>query len=160
MRSAENGCARHVGLWFDCSIWKALSLSFGVHCPTLSLRDKGRAQFESSSDQLDAVAEHVLNVTALDAGNLVVFTNRNAGCAQFHDQATIIHAGERGVRFPGRPEIFFDSEMNLDVSALEPESTTGHKFRRLGDFFHPKEGALKLAGFLFMALWHGELHMV
>ncbi len=114
----------------------------------------------SEGDQFDAVSEDVLNVTALDAGNLVVFTDRNAGCAQFHNQATVVGAGERGMRFFRWAEIFFNPQMNVNVTAFQPEAAALGEFWRLGKFFHSKEGAVKLAGILFMAFRHGKLHVV
>jgi hypothetical protein len=114
----------------------------------------------SEGDQFDAVSEYILNVTALYSGNLVVFTDGNTGGAEFHNQAAIVNAGEGGVSFPGRAEIFFDSQMNVDFAALQPQAAALGEFWRLGKFFHPEEGTIELAGLFFMAPGHGKLHVV
>lgn len=99
-------------------------------------------------------------MTAFDAGYLVIFANGNASGPEFHDQATIIGAGERRMRFSRGTEIFFDSEMNMDVAALQPKPATSGEFGRFGKFFHAEQRAIELTGFFFVALGHSELHVV
>lgn len=111
-------------------------------------------------DQFNAVSEYVLNVTAFDSWYLVVFADWNAGGSEFHDHAAIVGAGERRMRLLGRAEIFFNSEMNVDVAAFQPKSTTRSEFRRLENFFHSEQRAIELTSIVFMPLGHGELHVI
>ncbi len=114
----------------------------------------------SKRDEFDPVAEDVLNMTAFDSGYLVIFADGNTSGPELHDQATIVRAGKRGMRFLRRAEIFFDSEMNVDIATLQPEPPTSSKFRRLGNFFHAEQRAIELTRILFVALGHGELHVI
>lgn len=114
----------------------------------------------SEGDQFDAVSEDVLNVTALDAGDVVIFADWNTGGTEFHDEATIVGTGERRMRFLRWAKVFFDSQMNVNFTAFQPQPPALGEFWRLGKFFHAEQGAIELAGILFMAFWHGELHVV
>lgn len=64
------------------------------------------------------------------------------------------------MRFPRRTKIFFDAEVQLHVTTLEPEPSARGESWRLRNLFHAKQVAVKLSRIVFVSLGHCELDVI
>ena len=72
-----------------------------------------------------------MNVAAADAGNVIGLVDKDARAPQMRKKHCVARATERRMGLLRRAKIIFHAQMNLDVSTLEPASTTFGKFVRL-----------------------------
>ncbi len=67
---------------------------------------------------------------------------------------------ERGVSLLGRSEVFFSSEMEMNLAFLKPATTLGVDWGWLGDLGEAEHSDVELGRLLFAANRHRDLHMV
>ncbi len=70
-------------------------------------------------------------MAAADAGNVINLVDQDTHAPQMRNENAVVRATERRMGLLRRAKIVFHAQMNLDVSTLEPASTTFGKFVRL-----------------------------
>jgi hypothetical protein len=75
--------------------------------------------------QFDAVAERIVNISALVAFERLVLNDSVSSPLQLCDKCPKIIDHEGGVRLTCRDKFFVYTEMNFQSAALEPASTSG-----------------------------------
>ena len=88
--------------------------------------------------QLDSVSEYIFDMAAIYAGNAGIRADGNSGGLQLDQQIAIVRADQPRVGLARRAEIFFDPEVNFNVAAAKPATTTVSELLRLFDLIHSK----------------------
>lgn len=64
------------------------------------------------------------------------------------------------MRFLRGPELGFDAQMQLEVARLEPHAAAPGEIFGLGHFGEAEQTRVEVAGLVFFAGRHGELHVI
>jgi len=99
-------------------------------------------------------------MTAPYSRNAGVVDDFNSRPTQASCQFVVVAATQRGMRFLGWPKVRLNSQMNLYDAAFEPATAALGQLRRLRNFIHPKQFAVKSASFAFCTRRHGKLHVI
>jgi hypothetical protein len=111
-------------------------------------------------NQLNPIPKRIGNMTALNSRNAVVVPYLNLSIPQPRNQTAVIKASQRRVRLAGRPEILFNSKMNLHRPTLKPAPATFRQLRRFRHFLHSEQCPVKCARSILPIHGHGQLHMI
>jgi len=99
-------------------------------------------------------------MAALDPGNIPGSLHLYTCRSKARGEPGVVAACERGMRFPGRPEILLHAQVNLHLAALEPAAAAFGKLARLRNFAHAENAGVKAACAFLLAWRHGELHVL
>src|SRR5580658_802344 len=111
-------------------------------------------------DEFDAIAPRILCVETTRAGNRVIVDDGDAAGRQGFAQFIEIRDFEGGMRFLGRREISLDADVHLPIAALKPASAACAQHRRLFDFLHAEERAVKFARRGLASFGRGDLNVI
>jgi hypothetical protein len=114
----------------------------------------------SLADQFDPITKRIGDMTSPYAGNACIVCNFDSPGPQAICQPVIVAATQCGMRFLGWTKVRLYSEMNLYDATFEPASTALGQLRRLANFVHPEQFAVKSASFVFCTRRHGKLHVI
>jgi hypothetical protein len=110
--------------------------------------------------EFQAVPPGIFGEKAAGAGQRVIFSDLYGAGEQRFTQLAEIRDSESRMRLFGRLERYFDANVNLLISALEPASAPCTKRRRLFDFAQPENRAVKFASGGLAACWRSQLDVV
>jgi hypothetical protein len=113
-----------------------------------------------AADELDAISERIVDMTAADTGNIVCPTNLHTRALQPFHQGVVIATAQSRVRLLCRTKIILHAQVNLNAAALEPASSTFSEFGRFRDLRQAQQAAIELASGVFAACRHGELDVI
>ena len=99
-------------------------------------------------------------MTSPDAADIARLNHFNARFLQALQHRSIVSTLQRGVRFPGRMEIYFDPQMNLHFATFKPASAAFGQYCRLGDFLHSEQAGIEVTSAHLRAGGHSQLNMV
>jgi hypothetical protein len=111
-------------------------------------------------EEFEAVAPGVFGVETADAGERVVVSNLDAANEQGLAQFVEVGYDEGGMSFSGGEEMFFDADVELLRTALEPAAAARAERLGLLDFGQAEERAIKFAGGGFATLRSGDLKVI
>jgi hypothetical protein len=111
-------------------------------------------------EQLDAIAERVVNVGAVVACEQVVGLRRVSGGFEAGDERRQIIDEQSRMRLLRGTEVVFDAEVKFEGADLEPETAAFIQSGRLGDFREAEEIAVERAALFFFAVRHRKLDVV
>ena len=114
----------------------------------------------SSVDQLDAIPERVIDVTATHAGDLGIEASGVPGRPQRCHQAVEILDDQCRVGLGRRTKIALHPEMNLHGPVGEPAPTPDGQPLRLGPALETEQSLVEGGGHFLTPCGHGELDMV
>src|SRR6266496_83849 len=123
-------------------------------------RASGRFYRKLAFDDLNPVAEDVVNVAADSSRKRVIRSDFHPGLPQLGDQRFVVSAPQCGMSLLGRTEVGLDAQMNLHATAGEPASASLGELRRLGDLRHAQHLAVETASRRFFAFGHGQLNVI
>jgi hypothetical protein len=110
--------------------------------------------------QLDPVAEGIIDIDPVIAGQRLVPPGGNATFGESRNKAGEIIDEERRMRLARRPEIRLDAEMDPDRAALEPAAAALPESVRLLHLGEIEKAAIEAPRLIFAAGRHGELDVV
>jgi hypothetical protein len=92
---------------------------------------------ETLPNEFDAVPEGIIDIDAARARKFITSTTRVARGFQTLDQRRQILDTQGRVRLLGRSEVWLDSQVDLDHTALEPTAATRSLRKRLRHLGEP-----------------------
>ena len=111
-------------------------------------------------DELDPVAEGVVDVGAFPRGPVGVGAHRHAGGAQGRHQRRQVADDERRVGLAGRTEVLLDAEMHRHRPVAEPAAAPRRQRIGLGHADQAEQRRVEGFGLSLPAGRHGQLHVV
>jgi len=130
-----------------------LSLAAAVVCARDPLAYRSRLQ------EFDAISEWIRDVHTQVAFQRIILDYLQVVCFELRHEAFEVRNEQRGVCLAGRTEAHLHTKMDFEVTTLKPSASTSGERRGLRDFGDAEKSLIELAGALFHAGWHGELHV-
>lgn len=110
--------------------------------------------------QLDAVAEGVGDVGAVEAGKGLVASDRESGIGAEGDHGLQVADEESGMGLFRGTEVVFDAEVQLGGAGVEPDAAAGGEVGRLHALLEAEDSGVEGAGVVFTAAGHGQLDVM
>ena len=101
-----------------------------------------------------------MNMAAADAGNVINLVDQNTHVPQMRNENCVVRATQRRMGLLCRTKIIFHAQMNLDVSTLEPASTTFGQFVRLRQLGHAEDVNVEAPCAILSTSRHSELNVI
>ena len=111
-------------------------------------------------EQLDAVAERVVDVALPEAVDAVAVADVDPGGRQAVAERVEIVDEQRGVGLAGRTEVGLDAEVHLDRSVVEPAAAARREVGRLGDVRDAEEPVVERDRRVLLARRHRQLDVI
>lgn len=111
-------------------------------------------------DQLDPVAEGIVDIATLDGESAVVLGDLGAGRDEGVSGGADIADHERGMGLRERPEVALRSEVDGHARAREPAAAPAGEFRRLGHLPESEHGSIEPPRLVLAAPRHRELDVI
>jgi hypothetical protein len=120
----------------------------------------GRRTFTQRLDQLDAVAEGIMDEYPPTTIQWLVCGNVDTHLSAMLDERIESLDDEGRMSFPRRAEVLLDAKVQMQSSTSEPDSAALCKVRWLGNFCQTECSRVELAGEIFLSSRHCELDMI
>src|SRR6185503_20190645 len=101
--------------------------------------------------QFEAVSERIRDVHALVAGQRLVLGDRDPRVAKPLDHSRKALHQQSRVRFPGGTEVLLDTQVDLELTALEPDPAAFREVLRLRRLRYPEKNPVEASRFLLPA---------
>lgn len=111
-------------------------------------------------EKLETIAERITRIEAAVPGEEVVGDGLDPGVRESLLQGIEFIDEQAGVGLGGRPEGFFNAQVQFDAIELDPQASAGIQSRRFRNLGESKEIEPELTGFRLPIGRYGELHMV
>jgi len=111
-------------------------------------------------DQFNSIAERIVDEGAFDAREHVVPGDRHPVRGERREQRLVVPNAQGRVRLARGGEGLFDAQVQLKVSALEPEAAARGRGLRLGQLLEAQKAAVEAASRHLLALGHRQLDMI